>query len=78
MIGRVFQIYTNFKNRSTGQLSFLMMLMFAMGCAARVFTTLQEVDDTLVLAMFLCNLVFNFIIVIQILLYWNSGKKKSD
>lgn len=44
---RVPQIWTNFKNKSTGSLAALtIFLSFAGGCA-RIFTTLQEVNDPL-------------------------------
>jgi len=66
------QIYTNFRNKSTGELSAITCILQLGGTAARVFTTLQEVDDALVLSGFLLGLALNAIITLQIFWYWSN------
>eukprot|EP00053_Salpingoeca_punica_P007253 m.66742 g.66742 ORF g.66742 m.66742 type:complete len:279 (+) comp14064_c0_seq1:132-968(+) len=84
-LSRIIQIWTTFSNGSTGELSFITSLMNLAGVAARVFTTLQEVDDPIILVSFLSGFVFNLIIILQFAWYWNAkptkagkGEKKSE
>lgn len=44
---RLPQIWESFKNKSTGQLSFITWFLNFGGSVARIFTTIQEVDDPL-------------------------------
>jgi len=78
---RIPQIFKNFQNKSTGKLSFVSVLLSTVGGCARIFTTLQEVNDKLVLLSFLSGTLFNFVLLLQILLYWRSDaatlKKKT-
>lgn len=75
MSGRVQQVIGNFKAKSTGVLSLTTTIMQVGGTAARVFTTLQEVDDIAILASFVIAFLLNLTILIQIFAYW--GDKKS-
>jgi len=70
------QIWSNFKNKSVGQLSFVTAFLTFGGSAARVFTTLKEVSDTVMLSGYIIGSVLNFIIILQFLLYWNSKPKR--
>jgi len=70
---KVPQIYTNFKNSSTGQLSVFAVLNYFLGSTARVFTTMTELDDPLMLAGNVLAATFNGILAIQVIVYW--GKK---
>ena len=70
------QIWENFRNSSTGQLSFITTFMQWAGCFARLFTLLQEIDDfNLQLNAFLAA-AFNTIVMIQFAMYWSDKKKK--
>jgi len=73
---RLPQIYTNYVMKSTGQLAFLTTLLNAAGSLARVFTTIEEVDDRLMLIGVSISTLLNGIIFIQMLLYWNSPTNK--
>jgi len=53
------QIITNFKNKSTGQLAFLTVFLAFAGNAARIFTTVQTVNDPLLIVI----LPFFFILI---------------
>jgi mannose-P-dolichol utilization defect protein 1 len=42
LVARLPQIYKNFKDKSTGQLSLITYGVNTVGCVARIFTTMQE------------------------------------
>eukprot|EP01006_Ploeotia_vitrea_P006727 TRINITY_DN1454_c0_g1_i2.p2 TRINITY_DN1454_c0_g1~~TRINITY_DN1454_c0_g1_i2.p2 ORF type:complete len:155 (-),score=12.22 TRINITY_DN1454_c0_g1_i2:131-595(-) len=76
ILARIPQIQTNFKAKSTGQLSFLTALMGLGGSVARIGTTLKETGDTIILTAFSIASVLNLIIMIQFLMYWNNKTRK--
>ncbi|KAG2227098.1 hypothetical protein INT45_003828 [Circinella minor] len=76
LASKVPQIYTNFANKSTGQLSVFAVVTYFAGTAARVFTTMTELDDPLMLYGNMLACVLNGILLIQVLLYW--GKKLDE
>jgi mannose-P-dolichol utilization defect protein 1 len=67
------QILQNHRARSTGQLSTFAVVSQIGGCAARLFTTSQEVNDPLVAAGFALALVLNLVVGIQMYVYWGKG-----
>lgn len=71
------QIVSNFSRKSTGQLSIITAFLQFAGVCGRVFTTLQEVDDQLVLASFLIAVLLNGILLAQILVFGNAKSKIS-
>ncbi|EPS42163.1 hypothetical protein H072_3982 [Dactylellina haptotyla CBS 200.50] len=75
------QIYTIWQQGGTGQLSAFAVFNFLAGSLARVFTTLQEVDDPLILWSFLGGAILNAVLAAQMIYYWNAspakGKKRS-
>jgi mannose-P-dolichol utilization defect protein 1 len=75
---QLIQAVTNYKNQSTGQLSAVTCFMLFFGALARVFTTIQETGDDILLLTFLCTSALNGIIAGQVLWYWNSAKDKKD
>ncbi|KAH7711493.1 PQ loop repeat family protein [Aphelenchoides avenae] len=75
------QIAENWRNKSTGQLSLISVSMQFGGCLARVFTSIQETGDELVIASFVIAGLLNGIIFAQIFLYWDNApqrRKKRD
>jgi len=70
---RLPQIWQNFRDKSTGQLSFITWFLNFAGSMARIFTTIQEVNDTLVLVGFIVGATLSGIILAQILFYWNNN-----
>lgn len=66
------QIWANFSQGSTGQLSFITNFMNLGGTAVRVFTTLVEVKDQALVFNYLLTTALNLTIVAQILWYWNK------
>ncbi|KAI8379586.1 uncharacterized protein BYT42DRAFT_569305 [Radiomyces spectabilis] len=77
LASKVPQIYTNFVNKSTGQLSVFAVVNYFAGSAARVFTTMTELDDPLMLSGALLATALNGILLLQVIIYWGKGGKKS-
>ena len=66
------QITTNYRAQSTGNLSAFAVISQVLGCLARVFTTLTEVDDVLLLTGFVLALVLNCVLAAQMWMYWGQ------
>ncbi|CAI7669044.1 unnamed protein product [Penicillium manginii] len=66
------QIYTIWSQGGTGQLSAFAVFNYLAGSLSRIFTTLQEVDDKLILYGFIAGFTLNVILATQMLYYWNS------
>ncbi|KAK3839927.1 MAG: monosaccharide-P-dolichol utilization protein [Linnemannia gamsii] len=77
LFSKVPQIIENYKNGSTGQLSAFTIFNYFAGSLARVYTTLTEVDDIVILSGFLLSTLFNCILALQMALYWNSAAAPS-
>jgi mannose-P-dolichol utilization defect 1 len=67
------QIAKNHRARSTGQLSTFAVVSQIGGCAARLFTTAQEVNDPLVAAGYALALALNLVLGVQMYAYWGKG-----
>ncbi|KAJ5090641.1 monosaccharide-P-dolichol utilization protein [Penicillium argentinense] len=74
------QIYTIWSEGGTGQLSAFAVFNYLAGSLSRIFTTLQEVDDKLILYGFIAGFSLNVILATQMIYYWNSPapKKKAS
>lgn len=48
------------------------MFMFCAGSLSRIFTTLQEVDDRMILWQYLVGFVLNAMLAAQMVYYWRS------
>lgn len=70
MFSRVKQIIANFTAGSTGVLSIVTVGLQVAGSLARIFTTLQEVNDWAVLSSYLSAFSLNLIVMLQIVYYW--------
>jgi len=70
------QIFTTWRNKSTGQLAFVTSFLQWAGVIARTATVLFESDDFMYRLQFMSALVFNSIMMLQFVLYWNSAPKK--
>uniref|UniRef100_A0AAP0H606 Mannose-P-dolichol utilization defect 1 protein homolog n=1 Tax=Deinandra increscens subsp. villosa TaxID=3103831 RepID=A0AAP0H606_9ASTR len=73
---RVPQIWENFKNKSTGELSFLTSFMNSLGSIVRVFTSLQEKAPTSVVLGSVVGILTNGAILSQIIIYQKPTKKE--
>jgi len=72
LLGKLIQIVTNFRNGHTGQLSAVTCFLLSLGAIARIFTSVQETGDNIVILTYVCSSVVNTIIALQVVLYWNS------
>ena len=68
---QLIQIVANFRNGHTGQLSAITVFLLLGGSLARIFTTIQETGDALLLSQYLVACSLNAIMWSQILYYWN-------
>lgn len=75
LVGKLSQAWTNYKNGSTGQLSAATVFLLFAGSLARIFTSIQETGDKMMVITFCASSFANGVIVSQMLYYWN---KKSD
>ncbi|CCW67872.1 unnamed protein product [Phytomonas sp. Hart1] len=77
---RVPQIFLNFKNKSTGQLSFLTFFLAFGGGVARMMTTMLNVPwekgKFIILSQFSMAALLNFIVIFQILYYAQKKRVK--
>ncbi|CCX30284.1 hypothetical protein FPQ18DRAFT_284785 [Pyronema domesticum] len=75
LMSKVPQIWTILKEKSTGQLSAFAVFNYLFGSLARIFTTLAEVNDPVILYGFLGGFALNVVLAFQMIWYWNSGSK---
>ncbi|KAI9317098.1 hypothetical protein BX666DRAFT_1877722 [Dichotomocladium elegans] len=73
LASKIPQIYANFRNKSTGQLSVFAVINYFAGSTARVFTTMTELNDPIMLTGTVLASVLNGILAIQVLLYWGNN-----
>jgi mannose-P-dolichol utilization defect protein 1 len=59
----------------TGQLSAITVFLFFIGSVARVFTTMQEVKDPILLWGFVLASALNGLLALQMVIYWNKSVK---
>ncbi len=68
------QILTIWQQSGTGQLSAFAVFNYLFGSLSRIYTTLQEVDDALILYGFIAGFALNAVLAAQVLYYWNSPR----
>lgn len=76
LVGKLTQAYANYKNKSTGQLSAVTLIMLFSGSTARIFTSIQETGDNMLIITYIASTFANGVILSQLLYYWDSDKKK--
>eukprot|EP01135_Chromosphaera_perkinsii_P001056 Nk52_evm6s158 gene=Nk52_evmTU6s158 len=69
------QIWQNYSNQHTGLVSGATTFLNFAGSWARVFTTLQEVNDPLILTGFLVGSGLNTVLFFQLIYYYSNTKK---
>jgi len=75
---RMIQAVQNLRNGSTGQLSAITIFLLFLGAVARVFTSIQETGDEIIILTYVVSACCNAILAFQILWYWNADKVKSE
>uniref|UniRef100_A0A0R3RPM3 Mannose-P-dolichol utilization defect 1 protein homolog n=1 Tax=Elaeophora elaphi TaxID=1147741 RepID=A0A0R3RPM3_9BILA len=76
IVSKFLQIRINYQQQSTGQLSAISVFLQFAGCLARIFTSLKETGDQLVIINYIIATSLNGIIFVQFLLYWSSAERK--
>lgn len=72
------QAYTNYSNGGTGQLSLVTCVMLLFGSTARIFTSIQETGDAVIIVTYALATLGNAILVGQFFYYRKStGKPQS-
>ncbi|KAJ3634134.1 hypothetical protein MTP99_011041 [Tenebrio molitor] len=74
--GKLTQAYGNFRNGHTGQLSAVTLVMLFLGSLARIFTSIQETGDRMVILTYIVSSLANGVLVAQLLYYWNITPQK--
>ncbi|KAK9474656.1 uncharacterized protein V1510DRAFT_411600 [Dipodascopsis tothii] len=77
LTSKIPQLLQNHRQQSTGQLSALTVFSYLAGSAARVFTTLAEIDDALTLFGTAAAFLLNLGLAVQMIMYWAPGPKAS-
>ncbi|KAK3695168.1 hypothetical protein B0T22DRAFT_96379 [Podospora appendiculata] len=73
---KVPQIAAIWSQGGTGQLSAFAVFNYLAGSLSRIFTTLQEVDDKLILYGFIAGFSLNLVLAAQMVYYWNAPSAK--
>lgn len=76
MASKVPQIYANWRNKSTGQLSTVAVASYLFGSYSRVLTTLTEVDDPMLLLSFVGGAILNTVLALQMFIYRQGATPK--
>ncbi|XP_053674844.1 mannose-P-dolichol utilization defect 1 protein homolog [Anopheles nili] len=76
LLGKLSQAFTNYRNGSTGQLSAVTCFMLLAGSLARIFTSIQETGDQMMIITYGSSSFANLVVALQVLYYWNSDKQK--
>ncbi|KAK5663596.1 hypothetical protein OQA88_4027 [Cercophora sp. LCS_1] len=74
---KVPQIAAIWSQGGTGQLSAFAVFNYLAGSLSRIFTTLQEVDDKLILYGYIAGFSLNLVLALQMLYYWNTPSAKA-
>jgi mannose-P-dolichol utilization defect protein 1 len=57
-------------------LSSIQVFSYLFGSLSRIFTTLQEVPDKVILYSFIAGFVLNAVLALQMVMYWNAPASK--
>lgn len=75
LTSKVPQVVANYRNGSTGQLSAFTVFNYLAGSAARVFTTVTEVNDPVIFWGFVVAAALNAVLAAQMVYYWKVSPK---
>jgi len=68
------QAVANYRQGGTGQLSAVTIFLLTGGAAARIFTSIQETGDSMMILTYVVSTLVNCVIAAQVIYYWNSAK----
>jgi len=73
---KMLQAYSNHIAESTGQMSGVTVFMLLAGSLARIFTSVQETGDAVIVATYLVSSAANAVLFGQLLYYWDADNTK--
>lgn len=78
LAGKSLQAFANYRRGNTGQLSATTLCLLFLGSLARIFTSIQETGDRLIVTTYIAASFANGVIFGQILYYGGSKRVKKD
>lgn len=69
------QATKNYQNGHTGQLSAITVNLLFLGAVARIFTSIQETGDPIIIFTFMVASLTNGILAGQVMYYWKATAK---
>ncbi|XP_063157813.1 mannose-P-dolichol utilization defect 1 protein isoform X2 [Candoia aspera] len=75
VVSRLLQAATNYRNGHTGQLSAVTTILLFAGSLARIFTSIQETGDALLVLTYVVSSGCHCLITGQLLYYWNAADR---
>ncbi|KAH7964899.1 hypothetical protein HPB49_002397 [Dermacentor silvarum] len=72
---QLMQVWSNYRQGHTGQLSLITTALLFLGGLARIFTSLTETGDPLIVVTFCLATLANSLIFGQVLYYWEATNK---
>lgn len=78
VLSRLFSILYCFREKSSGPLSRFTFILGALGNLTRIFTTITETKDSLLITQIIISFLLNFTLIIQISIYGNKSTEKTD
>lgn len=76
VLGKLVQVWANAKQGHTGQLSAITIFLLTLGSIARVFTSIQETGDPVVICTYICSSAVNIMLAGQVVFYWSVEEEK--
>lgn len=73
--GRLWQALENYRAGNTGQQSLITFSLLLLGCMARIFTSITETGDTIVILSYSLATFANAVLVTQVIWYWEATNK---
>ena len=78
LVSRLWQSFCIYRDKSTGNLSAITMLMLFFGSLARIFTSIQETGDRTLIWTYILNTFANFLLIFQLGYYWSASIPTSE
>ncbi|XP_039258639.2 mannose-P-dolichol utilization defect 1 protein-like [Styela clava] len=75
VIAKMIQAAESIKNGHTGQLSAITVFLTFIGSTARIFTSIQETGDNIVILTYIVSTIANAVISFQIIYYWKATEE---
>jgi len=72
VLGKLIQAVKNYRDGHTGQLSAITVYLLTAGSLARIFTSIQDTGDQIMIMTFVASSAVNVIIALQVMYYWNA------